>query len=101
MGYTASSGMTGTSENFIKACYAAIANTYKFLSPDLWTRTENIQSPLTKNAEWLQQNADKKHTGPQGDRRGGRGRGRGGRGFGGRGRGGDREGGRGGDRPRG
>ena len=88
--FTASSGSTRTSENFIKACFAAIANTYKFLSPDLWTRTENIQSPLTKHAEWLETNA-KKSMGPRperGDRRGGRGRGFGrGRGEGGRGRG--------------
>lgn len=52
--YTASSGSTRTSENFIKACFDSISNTYKFLSPDLWTRTENIQSPLTKHAEWLE-----------------------------------------------
>ena len=93
--YTASSGSTRTSENFIKACFDAIANTYKFLSPDLWTRTENIQSPLTKHAEWLEA-ASKKSSGPRperGDRRGGRGRGFGrGRGEGGRGRGGDRGG---------
>merc|ERR1712127_639473 len=91
--YTASSGMTRTSENFIKACFVAIANTYKFLSPDLWTRTENIQSPLTKHAEWLEAASKKQHTASRdrGDRRGGRGRGMG-RGRGGRG---DREGGRG------
>lgn len=96
--YTSSCGNTRTSENFIKACFDALSNTYKFLSPDLWTRTENIQSPLTKHAEWLETAAKKVHNArpERGDRRGGRGRGFGrGRGEGGRGRGGDREGGRG------
>lgn len=99
--YTCSSGSTRTSENFIKACFDSIANTYKFLSPDLWTRTENIQSPLTKFADWLEQNSKKPAAvrAERGDRRGGRGRGFGrGRGEGGRGRGGPREGGRGGER---
>jgi len=90
--YTASCGNTRTSENFIKACFDSLSQTYKFLSPDLWTRTENIQSPLTKHAEWLEQASKKVHAAraERGDRRGrGRGFGRG-RGEGGRGRGGDR-----------
>lgn len=91
--YTASCGNTRTSENFIKACFDALANTYKFLSPDLWTRTENLQSPLVKHAEWLEENSKKVHAArpDRGDRRGR------GRGFG-RGRGGDRGGDRGGER---
>lgn len=93
--YTCSSGSTRTSENFIKACFDSIANTYKFLSPDLWTRTENIQSPLTKHAEWLEANSKKIHSSrPERGERRGRGRGFGrGRGEGGRGRGGERRGG--------
>ena len=104
--FTCSSGCTRTSENFIKACFVAISNTYRFLSPDLWTKTDNIPSPLTKHAEWLESHSKKQHTAQRerGDRRGGRGRGmgrgRGGRGDreGGRGRGGERGGERGGDR---
>ena len=98
--YTSSTGHTRTSENFIKACFDSLGNTYKFLSPDLWTKTENIQSPLTKHAEWLHEQTIKKAFGPRPDRGDRRGRGRG---FGGRGRGGDRGGdrrgrGRGGER---
>merc|ERR1712127_105181 len=89
--FTCSSGCTRTSENFIKACFVAISNTYRFLSPDLWTRTDNIPFPLTKHAEWLEAASKKQHTASRdrGDRRGGRVRGMG-RGRGGRG---DREGG--------
>ena len=60
--FTCSSGCTRTSENFIKACFVAISNTYRFLSPDLWTRTDNIPSPLTKHAEWLESHSKKQHT---------------------------------------
>ena len=94
--YTSSTGHTRTSENFIKACFDSLGNTYKFLSPDLWTKTENIQSPLTKHAEWLQEQSQKRFSGPRPER-GGRGRG----GRGGRGRGGDRGGDRRGPRGRG
>merc|ERR1712166_943720 len=92
--YTCSSGCTRTTENFVKATFYAIANTYRFLSPDLWTITDNISSPLVKHAEWLEQASKKVHTTEgrgRGERRG-RGRGRGDRG--------DRGGFRGGDRPR-
>lgn len=88
--YTCSSGMTRTSENFIKATYASIAATYKYLTPDLWTKTEIVSSPMTAKADWLQINATEKRParGGRGGRDGGRGgRGGRGRGFGGRGRG--------------
>jgi len=85
--YTCSSGCTRTSENFIKACYEAIANTYKYLSPDLWPRTDLIASPLIKHQEFLAKPEQKQHARRDGDRRGRPG-----------GRGGPRGGGRGGPR---
>jgi len=91
--YSSSTGHTRTAENFVKACFDALQQTYTYLTPDLWTKTENLQSPLTKHAEWLHQQSIKVHAvrPERGERRGGRG------GRGGRGRGGD-----GGDRrPRG
>jgi len=89
--YTTTTGHTRTAENFIKAVYMALGNTYQYLTPDLWTKTENHSSPLAKHADWLEQNAKKLAAAKPRD--GERSRGRGGRG----GRGGDR-GGRGGDR---
>ena len=89
--YTQTSGHTRTAENFLKATYLALQNTYRYLSPDLWPKTLSVESHYAKHAEYLQQEADKK---PQqrregGDRgRGGRGRGRGDRGGRGGGRGG-------------
>lgn len=105
--YTQTSGHTRTAENFLKATYLALQNTYRYLSPDLWPKTLSVESHYAKYAEFLQQEANKKPAQrAQGDRdrRGGRG-GRGGRGFGDRGgRGRDGGGGRGdrgdrGDRP--
>jgi len=81
--YTSSTGHTRTPENFIKATYDALCHTYMYLSPDLWTKTENITSPFGKHAEWLEQQS-KKASQPRPERGERRGRGRG---FGGRGRG--------------
>jgi small subunit ribosomal protein S2e len=104
--YTQSTGHTRTPENFIKATYDALCHTYMYLSPDLWTKTENITSPFGKHADWLDQQAKKQlQARPErGDRPRGRGRGfgdRGGRGGRGGDRGGERGGERGGDRGRG
>jgi small subunit ribosomal protein S2e len=99
--YTSCTGQTKTRENFCRALFECLKKTYAFLTPDLWPKTDFIQSPFIKHWKELQQMEEKKTRGPRegGDR--GRG-GRGGRGDGrGRGRGGDRggdRGGRGGDR---
>lgn len=89
--FTSTTGSTKTLENFIKATFDALQNTYGFLTPDLWPKTDFLASPFIRYAAQLEQQAEKR--GPRGDRgdreRGGRGRGRGGprggRGFGGRG----------------
>jgi len=99
--YTQTSGHTRTAENFLKATYLALQNTYRYLSPDLWPKTLSVESHYAKHAEYLQLEAEKKPLQQRregGDRgRGGRGRGRGGD-RGGRGGGGRGGGGRGGDR---
>merc|ERR1719246_106078 len=97
--YTSTTGHTRTPENFIKATFAALSETYRYLTPDLWAQIESVASPFAPFSQQLEELAKKKNL-PRGDgdRRGGRG-GRGGRGVRG-GRGGDRggRGGRGGDR---
>ncbi len=90
--FTSTSGSTKTLENFVKATYDALTNTYGFLTPDLWPKTDFLASPFIRYSTQLQEQAERKPRGERGDRERG-GRGRGGRG----GRGGDR-GGRGGDR---
>lgn len=86
--FTASTGSTKTLENFVRATYDALVNTYGFLTPDLWPKTDFLPSPFIRYADFLQEAQEKR--GPRGEK-GERGRGRGGRGgF----RGGDR-----GDRP--
>lgn len=44
--YTSSSGSTKTTENTLKAAFAAIGNTYGFLTPNLWKETPIEASPL-------------------------------------------------------
>ena len=100
--YTDTSGHTRTAENFIKATYQALSKTYQYLTPDLWCKTENLQSPFAKFASKLEELGKKPAVRAGGDRRGGRGgddRGPRGRGRGGgRGRGFGRGGGGGGSR---
>jgi len=38
--YTSSRGNTKTRGNFLKACYDALSETYKYLTPDFWKKTK-------------------------------------------------------------
>lgn len=49
--YTTSNGSTRTTENTLKATFAAIGNTYAFLTPNLWAQTPLAPSPLEVYAE--------------------------------------------------
>lgn len=51
--FTSSSGKTKTSENFMKATFAALQKTYGFLTPDLWPKTEFLKSPFIRHHEIL------------------------------------------------
>ncbi|RYP29213.1 hypothetical protein DL766_005500 [Monosporascus sp. MC13-8B] len=53
--YTSSSGSTKTLENTLKATFAAISNTYGFLTPNLWSETQLIRSPLEEYADTLRE----------------------------------------------
>ena len=77
--FTASTGSTKTLENFVRATYDALLNTYGFLTPDLWPKTDFLPSPFIRYAEFLQESQEKKRAlGEKSERgRGGRG-GRGG-----------------------
>jgi len=66
----------------------ALKQTYRFLTPDLWPKTDFLPSPFTKHSAFLKAHASTKRAG-RGEREGGRGRGGDrGRGRGGFGRGG-------------
>ncbi|KAH3667995.1 hypothetical protein OGAPHI_001749 [Ogataea philodendri] len=49
--YTTSSGSTRTTENTLKACFAAIGSTYGFLTPNLWKEFALSDSPLDVYAD--------------------------------------------------
>ena len=51
--YTCSRGSTKTLGNFVKATYAALAATYGFLTPDLWSKTRFTKSPLQEFTDLL------------------------------------------------
>jgi small subunit ribosomal protein S2e len=53
--YTSSSGSTKTLENTLKATFAAISNSYGFLTPNLWKETKLLRSPLDEYADTLRE----------------------------------------------
>jgi len=53
--YTTSRGSTRTLGNFVKATFAAIGNTYAFLTPDLWPETPFSKSPFQEYSDFLAQ----------------------------------------------
>jgi small subunit ribosomal protein S2e len=58
--YTTSRGSTRTLGNFVKATFAAIGNTYAFLTPDLWKDTEPKQSPYQEFSDILAKAPEKR-----------------------------------------
>jgi len=58
--YTTSRGSTRTLGNFVKATFAAIGNTYGFLTPDLWKYTEIKQSPYQEFSDMLAKTSEKR-----------------------------------------
>lgn len=51
--YTSSAGSTKTLENTLKATFAAVADAYGFLTPNLWADTKLTRSPLEEYADVL------------------------------------------------
>ncbi|OMJ26515.1 40S ribosomal protein S2 [Smittium culicis] len=51
--YTTSRGSTRTLGNFVKATFAAIGNSYSFLTPDLWTETHFSADPYQEFSAFL------------------------------------------------
>merc|ERR1712000_686974 len=54
--YTSAKGSTDTLGNFAKATYAAIAETYAYLTPDLWKETVFQKSPFQEYTDFLAKN---------------------------------------------
>ena len=55
--YTSSRGHTRTMGNFIKAMFAALKNTYGYLSPDLWETDVLAASPYQEHTDFLAKTA--------------------------------------------
>jgi len=58
LSYPASSSLPSHS-NFIKATYAAITQTYAYLTPDLWPKLEYPQTPFEEFSSHLTLSAKK------------------------------------------
>jgi len=59
--YTSCSGNTATLGNFAKATFAAIRNTYLYLSPDLWTDFGTGANPYQEHSDFLAKPKGHKH----------------------------------------
>lgn len=66
--YTSSQGCTRTRGNFLKATYYALANTYRFLTPDFWGKPEDLELPTEVHSEWLHTKVAKTAQKPEGRR---------------------------------
>merc|ERR1719488_125545 len=53
--FTCSCGHTKTRGNFIKAIFAALKETYAYLTPDLWKPTQFVKTPFQEYSDLLQQ----------------------------------------------
>jgi small subunit ribosomal protein S2e len=51
--YTSSRGNTKTAGNFVKATYAAVVNTYAYLTPDFWPKTAFTKTPFQEFTDYL------------------------------------------------
>lgn len=51
--FTQSTGSTKTMGNFVKATFAALANTYGFLTPDLWKEAKLLKTPYQEHTDFL------------------------------------------------
>lgn len=58
--YSSSTGTTRTLGNFVKACMAALAKTYEYLTPAQWGPTNFTESPYQKFTDFLRDDADGK-----------------------------------------
>jgi small subunit ribosomal protein S2e len=58
--YTSSRGHTRTMGNFLKATFAALGNTYTYLSPDMWAATDAGKTPYQEHTDFLGKFGEKK-----------------------------------------
>jgi len=57
--YTKSKGSTRTMGNFMKATYAALKQTYQYLTPDQWTPTHFHPTPYQEHTDFLRYKSSK------------------------------------------
>jgi small subunit ribosomal protein S2e len=59
--YTASTGQSKTLGNFVKATLDALAQTYAYLTPDLWKETQFTHTPYQEFTDFLKESGQKKN----------------------------------------
>jgi len=57
--YTGSRGHTSTLGNFVNAIFICLANTYTYLTPDLWAPNHFTKSPYQEFSDYLVKSAEK------------------------------------------
>jgi len=58
--YTSTKGKSKTLGNYVRAVYGALAETYQYLSPDMWTAAKIGQSPYQQWSDFLKEAKDSK-----------------------------------------
>jgi len=51
--YTQARGQTATQQNFVKATFVALKETYSYLTPDLWPAYEFTKAPFQEHSDYL------------------------------------------------
>ncbi|KAL0221147.1 hypothetical protein RCL1_001001 [Eukaryota sp. TZLM3-RCL] len=59
--FTNSVGKTRTAGNFLKATFAAVSETYKILTPDLWAQAPLTPAPVQEFSDFLMTTKEEKH----------------------------------------
>jgi len=57
--YSSTSGATKTTPNFVRATYNALAETYNFLTPDLWAPGSDLKTPFEEHQDFLRAETEK------------------------------------------
>jgi len=65
--YTSSKGNTRTLGNFVKATFDTLAQTYTYLTPDLWPPTHFVKSPYQEYTDYLR-DTKKEHVAKKSER---------------------------------
>ena len=57
--YTSTAGKTKSTQNFVNACYDALANSYCYLTPEFWKPNHFLKTPFEAHQDFLKKDVEK------------------------------------------